>query len=147
MYQSASTKNTFIVLEISCGLLIIHFLFVSFFFIFFISFVCAVYSHTTCLVHPSTSQMVSKTEHSLSVSFFFSERNLRLWYSNVFSVTWLMINLFFFSFQICYFNGIIMAVFCSCSIFEDFFFLCTGNVFIVQLATKCTRFAFLINMP
>ena len=99
MYQSASTKNTFIVLEISCGLLIIHFLFVSFFFIFFISFVCAVYSHTTCLVHPSTSQMVSKTEHSLSVSFFFSERNLRLWYSNVFSVTWLMINLFFFHFR------------------------------------------------
>lgn len=73
-------------------------LFVSFFFviIFFISFVsCAVYSHTTCLVHPSTSQMVSKTEHSLSVSFFFSVRNLRLWYSKVFSVTWPIINFFF----------------------------------------------------
>ena len=129
----------------SCGLSIFYLLFVSFFFviIFFISFVsCAVYSHTTCLVHPSTSQMVSKTEHSISVSVFFSVRNLRLWYSNVFSVTWPIINLFF-SFQICYFNGIIMAVFCSCSIFEDFFILCTGNVFIVQLATKCKRFAFL----
>lgn len=50
-----------------------------------------------------------------------------------------IVNLFLF--QVCHFNGIILVVFCSCTILEDLFILFTGNLQDVLLLLLFVFFA------
>ena len=47
---------------------------------------------------------------------------------NQLSISFVFIVNYLFLIQVCHFNGIIMVVFCSCSILEDIFILFTGNL-------------------